>query len=106
MPTPSRRSFLQSSAAAAVAGGVLLPTTARAAGSDVLRVGLVGCGGRGSGAAVNALSADKGVRLVALCDAFQDRLDAKHAALKEAFADRVDVPKERQFTGFDGYKQL
>jgi predicted dehydrogenase len=101
----SRRNFLQTSAV--VAGGALIPSQpVRAAGNDILKVGLVGCGGRGSGAAVNALSADKGVRLVAMCDAFQDRLDVKLKEIASAFPQSVDVPKERQFTGFDGYKQL
>jgi myo-inositol 2-dehydrogenase / D-chiro-inositol 1-dehydrogenase len=104
---PSRRSFLQASAAATAAGGVLLQTSpVRAAGNDVLKIGLIGCGGRGGGAALNALTADKGTRLVAMCDAFGDRLETKMNELKEQFGDRVDVPKERRYTGFDGYKQL
>jgi predicted dehydrogenase len=105
--TPSRRLFLQTSAAAATVGGVLLNSSpVHAAGSDILKVGLVGCGGRGGGAAVNALNADKNTKLTALCDVFEDRLTTKLSELKGEFADRVDVPKERQFTGFDGYKQL
>lgn len=104
---PSRRSFLAASAAASAAGGVLLNATpVRAGGNDVLKVGLVGCGGRGGGAALNALNADKGTRLVAMCDAFGDRLETKLGELKAEFGDRVDVPAERRFTGFDGYKQL
>lgn len=103
--TPSRRSFLQTSAAAATAGAVLLNAApVHAAGSDVLKVALVGCGGRGSKAAVESLRADKNTKLVALCDVFGDRLTASLGGLKDEFGDRVDVPKERQFTGFDGYK--
>jgi len=104
---PSRRSFLAASAAATAAGGVLLDTTpVHAKGNDLIKIGLVGCGGRGGGAALNALRADPNTRLVAMCDAFGDRLDGKHNDLKEEFGDRVDVPKERRYTGFDGYKQL
>lgn len=103
----SRRTFLQTSAAAAVAGGVLLNASpVHAAGTDVLKVGLVGCGGRGSKAAVESLRADKNTKLTALCDVFEDRLTASLTELQGEFGDRVDVPKERQFTGFDGYKQL
>ena len=104
---PSRRSFLQATAAATAAGGVLLHARpVHAGGNEVLKIGLIGCGGRGGGAALNALTADKGTRLVAMCDAFGDLLDKKHDELKEQFGDRVDVPKERRHTGFDGYKQL
>mgnify|MGYP000857385732 FL=1 len=78
-----------------------------AAGSDVLRVGLIGCGGRGTGAAEQALTADSNTKLVAMADAFQDRLDESLSALKgSAVAGRVDVPRERQYIGFDAYKQV
>jgi predicted dehydrogenase len=104
--TASRRTFLQTSAAA-TAGAVLLNAgPVHAAGSDTLRVGLVGCGGRGSGAARDALNADKNTKLVAMCDVFDDRLTGSLNSLKETYGDRIDVPKERQFTGLDGYKQL
>ncbi len=74
--------------------------------SDVLRVALVGCGGRGSGAAAQALEADPNTRLVALGDAFEDRLEGSLARLmkNESVSARVDVPKERRFVGFDAYK--
>lgn len=103
---PDRRRFLATTAAA-TAGGVLLSTPAvHARGNDTLRIGLVGCGGRGGGAAFNALTADKNTKLVALCDAFEDRLTSKLNDLKGQFGERVDVPAERQFTGFDGYQKL
>ncbi|MFN0058729.1 MAG: Gfo/Idh/MocA family protein [Planctomycetota bacterium] len=107
----TRRRFVQTSAALAAAPLLtgLLPQSAPvfAAGSDALRVGLVGCGGRGTGAAQQALTADPGVVITALSDVFSDRIDACHKALSEFSKDgRVQVPAERRFTGFDGYQRL
>ncbi len=105
----SRREFLQSSAVAASAA-VLLPSAhyVYADGSDTLRVGLVGCGGRGTGAAMTALSADRNVRLTAMGDAFRDRLQGSLAQLRRegSIANKIDVPAERQFVGFDAYQQV
>jgi myo-inositol 2-dehydrogenase/D-chiro-inositol 1-dehydrogenase len=98
----SRRQFLTTAAAA---GAALLPTAVHAAGTDVFKVALVGCGGRGCGAAANALAADPTVRLWAACDVFEDRLTAGLSNLKQQFGDRADVPADRRFAGFDGYKQ-
>jgi predicted dehydrogenase len=103
----SRRTFLQTSAV--VAGAALtLPRMVHAAGNDVLRVGLIGCGGRGTGAANQALRADPNVKLVAMGDAFQDRLDLSLASLKkdEEIAAKIDVTPERSFVGFDAYKRV
>ena len=72
-PQTSRRSFLKASAAVA-AGTLAIGRSAHAQGDGTLRVGLVGCGGRGSGAAANALNADPNAKLVAMADAFDDRL--------------------------------
>lgn len=108
----SRREFLKSTTSAAVAGGVLLQTSisrnVHAGGSDLLRVGLVGCGGRGSGAASQALQADPNVKLVALGDAFPEKIQTCLAGLKklELVAAKVDVPPERCFTGFDAYQKV
>ncbi|MGL4512090.1 MAG: Gfo/Idh/MocA family oxidoreductase [Lacipirellulaceae bacterium] len=104
----SRREFL---AAAAVTGGVLaagLPTAraAHASGDHRLRVGVIGCGGRGRGAASDALKAGADVAIVALSDAFADRVEEAERILAEEHPGRVDVPKERQFVGFDAYKQV
>jgi len=76
------------------------------AGDDRIGVGVIGCGGRGTGAAWNALEADPAVKIVALADVFQDRLDGslKHLTDEPAWDGRIDVPPERRFTGFDGYK--
>jgi predicted dehydrogenase len=80
---------------------------AHAAGSDRLKVGLVGCGGRGTGAAEQALTADKNVTLVALGDAFEDRLAESLSTLKGSnVGAQVDVPKDRQYVGFDAYKHV
>ena len=77
-----------------------------AAGSDLIRVALVGCGGRGTGAARNALAAQSGpLKLIAMADVFQDRLDRSFGELKEACGDKLDVAADRQFVSFDGYKQ-
>lgn len=106
MSDTTRRTFLQASAAAA-ASVTLLPG-AYAAGNDTLRVGLVGCGGRGTGAAKQALRADPKVKLVAMCDAFMDRLEDSLKELREIkdIADKLDVAPDRKFDGFDGYQKL
>ncbi len=103
MSNPTRRSFLKSSAAAAAATAVAAPAV-HAASGDTLKIALVGCGGRGTGAAVNALQADSNVKLVALCDVFEDRVQKTLAELKDAHPNKVDVSPERCFDGFDGYK--
>ena len=103
----SRRAFLQTTAASIAASTVLLPS-AYAAGNDVLRIGLVGCGGRGTGAAKQALRADPKVKLVAMCDAFSDRLEDSLGELKKIgdIADKIDVTPDRRFDGFDGFQKL
>jgi predicted dehydrogenase len=82
--------------------------------SDVIKVALIGCGGRGTGAAVQALRSKQNVKLVAMADAFKDRIDSAYKAitgdLSEAgisgdITKMIDVPEERKFVGFDGYKQ-
>src|SRR5947207_5863451 len=105
----SRRDFLRASTAAFVAGAAgAIPMNAHAAGSDTLKVGLIGCGGRGTGAAREALLADKNVKLVAMADAFEDRLAESLANLqkKSELAGKIDVPAENRFVGFDGYKEV
>src|SRR5881397_700812 len=103
---PSRRSFLKHSAAA-VAANLQIARSAHVTGSDLLRVGLIGCGGRGTGAAVQALSADPNCKLLAMGDAFEDRLSLSLEQLqKSEAASKVDVPKERQFVGFGAYRQV
>jgi predicted dehydrogenase len=106
----SRRSFLKTSSA--MAGGALLGALAperfaHAAGSDEIKIALIGCGGRGSGAANQALSTYTlgPVKLVAMADIHEDRLQSSLGNLQKQHAERVDVPKERQFLGFDAHKQ-
>ncbi len=106
----TRRGFLISSSAA-VAGAALanlsLERMAHAASTDELKIALIGCGGRGTGAASQALNTHKQgpVKLVAMADAFEDRLQGALGGLKKDHGDRVDVPADRQFVGFEGYKQ-
>jgi predicted dehydrogenase len=102
----ARRHFLKTSTAAAV--GLAAVPAVHADGPDVLRIGLIGCGGRGTGAASNALRADRNVRLVAMGDTFRDRLDGSLAALRREadIAQKIDVRPERCFTGFDAYRQV
>ncbi len=106
--SPSRRGFLKQSTAAVVGSAVVaqgLARSAHASGSDILKVGLVGCGGRGTGAAVNALRADPNVQLTALADAFPDRIEhCRRVLSRNDFGDRVAVRDEECFSGFDGYK--
>src|SRR6516162_3649482 len=102
---PTRREFLGASAAVAAA---LRAPLVHTAGDDVLKVGLVGCGGRGTGAATQALRADPHVKLVAMGDAFADRLEASLSNLKSDgdIADKIDVKPDHRFTGFDAYKKV
>lgn len=130
----SRRLFLKTTAAAAVLPGLAAVGSAEAAReasarqsskpgtqsepapivraprSGPLKIGLIGCGGRGTGAAMQALTADKDAVLWAMGDVFQDRLDSSHANLTEHFGEdaskRLNVAPERRFTGFDNYKQV
>lgn len=108
MPT-SRRDFLKASTAtagAALAMNLNIARTAHAAGGDLIQVALVGCGGRGTGAAANALAATGGpIKLVAMADVFEYRMKNCHSQLKKECGDKIDVPPERQFIGFDGYKK-
>jgi predicted dehydrogenase len=102
-----RRDFLKSTArlaAASTLAGVALPHV-HAGEDNTIRLAIVGSGSRGSGAVADALSATDGpVKLVAMADLFEDRLAASHQALGKEFGERIDVPKERQFLGFDAYR--
>jgi predicted dehydrogenase len=101
----TRRDFFKVTAGAAALAAV---PAVHAAGGDLLRVGLVGCGGRGTGAAAQALRADKNVKLVAMADAFEDRLHQSLATLQgtEDIAAKVDVKPDARCVGFDGYKEV
>ena len=110
-----RRQFLQRSSSALL-GASILPSGAASAAAparrrqtaradDELRLALVGCGGRGTGAAIQALSTDGAVRLVAMADAFSDRLENSLAEITKQMPEKCDVPQERRFVGFDAYTQ-
>ncbi len=77
-----------------------------AAGSNEIRLAIVGCGGRGTGAIANALSVDNGpLKLVAMADVFENKLQSSYGKVKEKFGDKVDVPEDRRFYEFDGYRR-
>jgi predicted dehydrogenase len=103
----SRRDFLKAAgsvAAVSALSGASVPAV-HAAGSDQVNVALVGCGGRGSGAAVNAVSTTSGpIKLVAMADAFQDRLNGSYDNLSKTAPTKVDVPADRRFIGWDAYR--
>lgn len=108
--TTSRRTFLKQSTSIAAASTLLGAGGARlfAAENSNIRVALVGCGGRGTGAATNALSVKEGgLKLVAMADVNPDKLKYSYDNLQKTFEgkDNIDVPAERKFIGFDGYKQ-
>ena len=107
--TLTRRDFLKTStvaASAAAIGTLDLSRSAHAAGSDIIKVGMIGCGGRNAGAADQALTADPGARLVAMCDILRDRIEDKLGALKAAKGAQVTVDEAHRFTGFDAYKHV
>jgi predicted dehydrogenase len=125
-PGYTRRRFLRDTTAAAVGTTIVsrlaapahastsapatmaaTPVRAHAAGTDEIRIGLIGCGGRGTGAAMNALNAADGVKLVAMADMFKDRLDTSRATLtQKAPAGKMDVKDDHIFVGMDAYQKL
>jgi predicted dehydrogenase len=106
--SPQNRSQTKSLPTSAALAALGLTGGVHAAADETLKVGLIGCGGRGTGAASQALRADRNVKLTAMADAFEDRLLSSLATLKndENIVAKIDVPRERQFTGFDGYKKV
>jgi len=115
---PSRREFIKRSsllvAGGAVGGGLTVRRAAHASGTDEIRIALVGCGRRGTRAAIEALNTAKSehltpngpVKLIALADAFPDRIQSSYRAIRSRHGDWVDVPAERRFAGFDGYQRV
>ena len=101
-----RRDFIKNSAL--LSGAAILSSFpfsgAFAGGSDQIKIAVVGCGGRGTGAAFDALRSGSNVKIVALCDAFKDNLDNAYKSLSERYADKIDIPDSRKYVGFDGYK--
>ena len=103
----SRRGFLKSSGTAVVgstlAMNFIIPKVSYGQNSDTLKVGLIGCGGRGTGAANQALNADDNVVLTQMADVFQDRLDKSLKNLKKEQKDKVKVGEDGLHVGFDAY---
>lgn len=107
--SPTRRDFLKTASTVAL-GSAIGPGTnvfagQRVAGSDAIRIGVIGCGGRGTGAVEDAIASSKGVTLVAMGDAFADRLTSSRTRLTEKFGAAIDVG-DRAFTGFDAYQKV
>jgi predicted dehydrogenase len=107
-PSASRREFLKTTgtvAAASALAGVAVPSV-HAGEENTIQVALVGCGGRGTGAAANALSTKSGpIKLVAMADVFYNKLESSYDNLMDAHSSQIDVPEEREFIGFDAYKR-
>jgi myo-inositol 2-dehydrogenase / D-chiro-inositol 1-dehydrogenase len=109
---PTRREFIKTSTAAVVGGSLVgslgVARSAHAGSDDTIKIGLIGCGGRGTGAIRDAMSTDHKVKLVAMGDAFQDRLSGSLNNIQKEgnFSSKIDVPKDRQFVGFDAYKKV
>src|SRR6185436_10085858 len=103
----TRREFMKTTgriAAASALAGVAIPHV-HAAGNETIQLALIGCGGRGTGAASDALSTKGPVKLVAMADVFENKLRGSYDALKSKGSDRVAVPDDHKFIGFDGYKK-
>ncbi len=106
--TTSRRDFLKTTGKVAAASALVAGVVPRvhAAESNTIQLALIGCGGRGSGAAGDAMSVRNGpIKLVALADVFENRVKARYKSLKGRFADQVEAPEDRRFVGFDAYKK-
>ena len=102
----TRRDFIKTTAAASLAAAIPGNLGLFAAGSDALRIGVIGCGGRGTGAAINCLEAAEGIEIVALGDLVPDRIESSYRKLMEKFPDRVRVPAGNRFTGFDNHLKV
>lgn len=104
----TRRDFIKTTgkiATVSALAGVAIPHV-HAAENNTIQIALIGCGGRGTGAAGNALSTKKGpVTLSTMVDVFENRMEGSYDTLKKKFGDLVDVPKDKRFIGFDGYKR-
>ena len=108
--SPSRRNFLKTSSAAAgtasLLSGLSAVQAAHTSYDETIRLGMIGCGGRCTGAADQAMNTEGPTKLIAMCDAFDHRLQGSLKTLSRKHKDKVDVPAERQFTGLDGYQKL
>ncbi|MCM4151407.1 gfo/Idh/MocA family oxidoreductase [Arenibacter sp. N53] len=109
-PTPGRREFIKKSGIALIGSSLAYPSVSFGAANlykdSPLKIGLIGCGGRGTGAAAQALEADPNVVLYAMGDVFEDRLEEAHAALVKIAGDKIKVEKHNKFIGFDAYLKV
>lgn len=106
-PHPSRRAFLKATAGGAAAiAGLSIARSAHAAGKQEIKIGMIGCGGRCSGAADGALQAGPDVKLAALCDIFPDRLKSGYDWFKKNRPEQLIADKDHLFVGFDGYQKV
>ena len=105
--TMNRRAFLSQSGSLIAGAAVATPLASGvfAAEDNTIKVALIGCGGRGTGAAVNALTTKGPVKIYAMADLFEDRLASSHKNLSGQFSGKIDVPPDRRFLGFDGYRK-
>jgi myo-inositol 2-dehydrogenase / D-chiro-inositol 1-dehydrogenase len=103
-----RRDFLKTSAI--LAGGMMIQPFsipgAYAAGTDEIKLAVIGCGGRGTGAVFQAFETGYNIKLVAMADAFRDRIDKSYTPIMDKYgSEKVDVPEERKFVGFEGIRK-
>src|SRR5690606_16389911 len=112
LPSGSRRSFLKTAGVAVIGGSVAyhfgMPyALGNVPGrKEVLKIGLIGCGGRGTGAAIQAIKSDPNVILTAMGDVFEDRMEQSYEALSKAIPDKLKVKKRDKFLGFDAYQKV
>ncbi len=102
----TRRNFIKTSVGASLAAAIPGNLGLHAQGSDTIRIGVIGCGGRGTGAAIDCLNAAPGVEIVAMGDLFQDRIDSSLKRIQKTHSDKVKVTKDMCFTGFDNYLKV
>ncbi len=106
-PSLNRRTFVQTTSSAAILTAVsTLRAQQKADSEETLRIGLVGCGGRGTGAAAQALGADYNAKIVAMADVDEKQIDGSIASLSQKYPDRVDVKPDKKFLGLDAYEKL
>src|SRR5699024_4650034 len=101
-----RRDFIKTSgtlATGAIVGSSIVGS-AYAAGSDIIKIALIGCGGRGTGAVFDAYASGQTVQLVAMADVFQENLDKTYKTIKAKFGNKIDVPESRRYVGLEAYK--
>ena len=102
---PPRSSIIAKVAASTALASLPVERFVHAAGDDTVKIAMVGCGGRGTGACVQAMNTPGATKLVAMCDVDEDQLAKSLSSIRAQHRDKVDVPPDRQFTGFEDYKK-